>query len=175
MFLLFHIAVPLIVFEIPQIKNRFEFNRLALIIGSIFPDIIDKPFLLLSLGSGRGISHTLLFAIVSFLILFLITRGNKPVSISFLIGIIAHLLLDLPEIPLFFPFINYDFYILDDPLGEWIHTLFNNPIVFATEIIGLSILVIILLMNKLYNIKQITNYFIKTHSQKTRYEKIITI
>lgn len=72
---------------------------------------------------------------------------------------------------MFFPFIIYDYYIIDDPLGEWLYTLFNDPIIFATEIIGLSILIITLLVNKLYNIKQIADYVIKTQSQKKRYRR----
>jgi hypothetical protein len=158
MFPIFHIAVPLILFELPLVKKRFEFNRFALIIGSLFPDIIDKFLLFTNLGSGRGISHTILFIIISFVILHFITKGRKSISIPFLLGMIVHLILDLPEVPLFYPFIMYEFIIIEDPLGLWLYTLFNNPVVYLTEIAGILIIIFVLLNNKLYNIKEITNY-----------------
>ena len=158
MFLIFHVAVPLILFELPLVKKRFEFNRFALIIGSLFPDIIDKCLLFLNLGSGRGISHTILFIIISFVILHFITKGRKSISIPFLVGMVLHLILDLPEVPLFYPFMTYEFIIIEDPLGLWLHTLFNNPVVYLTEIAGLLIIIFIITNNKLYNIKEIVNY-----------------
>ncbi len=42
MFLLFHIALPLLIFEIPYIKDNFKINRLALIIGAVISDLIDN-------------------------------------------------------------------------------------------------------------------------------------
>ena len=157
-FLLFHIAVPLIVFELPLIKKKFGFNRLALIFGSLFPDIIDKSMLFLNLGSGRGISHTILFMIISFIILHIATKRNSSISLPFLIGIVTHLLLDLPEVPLFFPFIPYDFLMLEDPFSFWLYKLFNDPFIYLTEISGILIVLYILIGNKLYSVKEIWNY-----------------
>ncbi len=158
MFPIFHVAIPLILFELPLVKKRFEFNRFALIIGSLFPDIIDKFLLFLNLGSGRGISHTILFILISFVILHFITKGRKSISIPFLVGMVVHLILDLPEVPLFYPFFMYEFIIIDDPFGLWLHTLLNNPVVYLTEITGILIFIFVLINNKLYNIKEITNY-----------------
>jgi len=158
MFPIFHVAIPLILFELPLVKKRFEFNRFALIVGSLFPDIIDKFLLFLSLGSGRGISHTILFILISFVILHFITKGRKSISIPFLVGMVIHLILDLPEVPLFYPFIMYEFIIIDDPIGLWLYTLFNNPVVYLTEITGILIFIFILINNKLYSRKEIINY-----------------
>ena len=158
MFPIFHVAIPLILFELPLVKKRFEFNRFALIIGSLFPDIIDKFLLFLNMGSVRGISHTILFILISFVILHFITKGRKSISIPFLGGMVVHLILDLPEVPLFYPFIMYDFILIDDPIGLWLHTLFNNPVVYLTEITGILIFIFIVINNKLYSIKEITNY-----------------
>ena len=60
MFILTHIFVPLLLIEIFLQKfKKFEenFKRWAIIIGSILPDIIDKPLSLTfpTLFSGRGI------------------------------------------------------------------------------------------------------------------------
>jgi len=114
--------------------------------------------LFLKLSSGRGISHTILFTIVGFIILHLVTKRNSSISLPFLIGMIAHLALDLPEVPLFFPFIPYDFLIIDDPLSHWLYVLLNDPFIYLTEISGILILIYILIGNKLYSVKEIWNY-----------------
>jgi hypothetical protein len=87
-----------------------------------------------------------------------ITKGNKSISVPFFIGMVIHLILDLPYVPLFYPFIMYDFLMIDDPIGLWLYTLFHNPVVYLTEIAGILILFFILINNKLYSIKEITNY-----------------
>ncbi|MHA1486176.1 MAG: metal-dependent hydrolase [Promethearchaeota archaeon] len=155
---MFHIAIPLIVFELPLIKKKFKFNRLALIIGSVFPDIIDKSMLFLNLGSGRGISHTILFVLLSFIVLHIATKRKSYISLAFLIGMVTHLALDLPEVPLFFPFIEYDFLMIEDPLFYWFYKLFNDPLVYLTEIGGILILLLILVGNKLFSVKEIWDY-----------------
>ena len=147
----------MIIFEIPQIKERFKANRLALIIGSLFPDFLDKPLSILEISSGRGFSHTLIFVFVSFLFLHLATKGNKAISFPFLIGCIFHLLLDLPYVPLFWPFIRYEFPKEDKPIETWMYALFNEPIVIITEIIGIVILLFIFFRNKLYRIEELEN------------------
>ncbi len=164
MFPIFHIALPLLIFEIPQIKNKYEVNRLALIIGSMFPDIIGKIFLFLKLDSGRGFSHSILFVSCCFLVLFFISKRNKSISVPFLIGCIFHLILDLPHVPLFYPFIYYEFPILEDPIEFWLEVLFTNPIVIITEIAGLIILLFIIINNKLYNTHSIIA-FLKTNEK----------
>ena len=142
----------------PLIKKKFKFNRLALIIGSLFPDIIDKSMLILNLGSGRGISHTILFIALSFIILHIAIKRKSYISLPFLIGMVTHLALDLPEVPLFFPFIEYDFLMIDDPLSYWFYKLFNDPLVYLTEIGGIVILLLILVGNKLFSVKELWDY-----------------
>ncbi|MFX1588546.1 MAG: metal-dependent hydrolase [Promethearchaeota archaeon] len=153
------------IFELPQIKKKFQFNRLALIIGSLIPDIIDKSLMFLNMSSGRGFSHTILFTFLSSLVVFLITKWNKIISISYYVGTITHLLLDLPDIPLFFPFIYYDFIYIEDPFGSWLYNLLHDPSVYITEIVGLCILIFIIINNKLFNFKKITRFLLE-NSQK---------
>ncbi|MFW9882480.1 MAG: metal-dependent hydrolase [Candidatus Thorarchaeota archaeon] len=150
-------ALPLFISEIPLIK-KLEFNRLALIIGALLPDIIDKPILLLGLGSGRLLSHNIFFILIAFLILFLFTKRNLKISIPFLVGLTIHLILDLPEVPLFYPLISYNFLILEEPLLVWFSKLFNDPVVIMTELIGIAILIFIVINNKLYQKKNINEY-----------------
>ena len=158
MFPLFHIAFPLLIFEIPRLKKNYRINRLALIIGSMIPDIIDKAILFSGLGSGRYFFHSLLFVFLSFFILFLITKGNKEISFPFLIGMLFHLLLDWPGIPLFYPFIEYEFVVTDDAIPLWINTLLTDPIVQATEIIGAAFLIFIIVNNRLYKSEDFVKY-----------------
>ena len=115
--------------------------------------------LFLNLGSGRGISHTILFVLLSFVILHVATKRKSFISLPFLIGMVAHLALDLPEVPLFFPFIEYDFLMIEDPLSYWFYKLFNDPLVYLTEISGILILLLILVGNKLFSVKEIWGYF----------------
>jgi len=131
---------------------------LALIIGSLLPDIIDKSLMFLGLGSGRGFSHTLLFVAVFYAISFLLFKRKTIIPNSLAIGILFHLLLDLPEIPLFFPFINYQFIYLEDPLGGWLFSLLNDPIVQITEALGILILITIVFHHKLFGIRKIFTF-----------------
>jgi membrane-bound metal-dependent hydrolase YbcI (DUF457 family) len=133
---------------------------LAQIIGSLLPDIIDKSLMFLGLGSGRGFSHTLLFVAVFYAISFLLFKRKTIIPNSLAIGILFHLLLDLPEIPLFFPFINYQFIYLEDPLGGWLFSLLNEPIVQITEALGILILITIVFHHKLFGLRKIF-YFVK--------------
>ncbi len=176
-FLIFHVAVPLSIFEIPLIKRKFEFNRFALIIGSLLPDIVDKSLLLINFGYGRGFSHTILFVLISFVILHLIVKRRTNISYPFLLGLIFHLILDLPEVPLFYPFIAYEFIVVEEPIGLWLYKLFNDPRVYLTEIVGILILVFILINNRLYTRKELVlflkqNIELVTHQNTTEPYKV---
>ncbi len=178
MLFLFHMAIPLIIFEIPYLKNRFEVNRLTILIASLLPDIIDKIFLFFSVGDGRFISHSLFFLVISVLLIFLVNKAllltrfsekiknSYSIAISFFIGTFIHLLLDLPNIPLFYPFIEYHVYYYFPYFGaavnSWITEFLSNPILISTEIIGLILLVFIIINNKLYSLKKMWQYFSKT-------------
>ena len=117
--------------------------------------------LFLNLGSGRGISHTILFILLCFIILHIATKRKGYISLPFLIGMLFHLVLDLPEVPLFYPFIMYDFLILEDPFGYWLYVLFNDPVVYLTELLGISLLVFIVIRNKLYNLELMKIFLIE--------------
>jgi hypothetical protein len=167
-FLLFHVAIPLIFFELPFIKRKFEFSRFALIVGSLLPDIVDKSLLFMNLGLGRGVSHTMIFLLISFVILHLIVKRKINISCPFLLGMTFHLILDLPEVPLFFPFIVYEFIAVEEPLELWFYKLFNDPRVYLTEITGFLILTFILINNKLFNKKDIVNFLKRNIDSVTR-------
>lgn len=154
---IFHAALPLIITEVPPIK-KLKINRYSLIIGSLLSDIIDKPLFLLGFGNGRFLSHNLLFVVISFLIVHFFSRKNKSISFPFFMGLIFHLLLDLPSVPLLYPFINYDFGVVEEPLLFWISRLWTDPLVMITEGIGVLFIIYILFKNKLYHIDLISDY-----------------
>lgn len=115
----------------------------------------------LGISSGRGYFHTIVFVLISSLLVYITTRRNKVIAFSYFAGSFIHLLLDLPDIPIFFPFISYQFYYLDDPLRSWLTELLNQPIIYITELIGLVILSFIVINNKLYTISQFKAFLFK--------------
>ncbi|MFX1502575.1 MAG: metal-dependent hydrolase [Promethearchaeota archaeon] len=154
---IFHVALPLIITEVPSIK-KLKINKYSLIIGSLLSDIIDKPLFLLGFGNGRFFSHNLLFVVISFLIVHFFSKKNKSISFPFFIGLIFHLILDLPNVPFFYPFINYDFGVVEEPLLFWIRQLWTEPLVMITEGFGVLFIIYILIKNKLYYIDLISDY-----------------
>ncbi|MHA2131762.1 MAG: hypothetical protein ACW99L_17475 [Promethearchaeota archaeon] len=68
------------------------------------------------------------------------------------------MILDLPEVPFFYPFINYDFVTIEDPLFYWFTTIFTNPLVLLTEITGIGILTYIFIANRLYHRSKFVKY-----------------
>ena len=121
-----------------------------LIIGSLLPDIIDKPvgqiFFKETFSQGRIFSHTLLFLI-------LVTMGGlyfyfKRKKVGLLIlsfGTFSHLIFDqiwrTPQ-TLFWPLYGFTFARIE--LGEWIpnilDALLNSPQVYLPEVGGALIL-----------------------------------
>ena len=162
MFLIFHIALPLTFTEIPQIK-KLQINRFALVIGSLLPDLIDKPLFLLGFGTGRFFTHNLLFVLMSFLVLHFSTKQNLKISFPFLFGVIMHLLLDIPYVPFFYPFISYEFIVIKEPFWYWFRALFTNPVVLITEVTGVILFILILIRNRLYSTKDILSYLKGNH------------
>ncbi|MHA1720075.1 MAG: metal-dependent hydrolase [Promethearchaeota archaeon] len=137
MFPFFHIFFPLFVLEflISFKKIKLEkIQRFWLILGSILPDLIDKPISLITKTiSGRGIAHTPIFLFILCSTIFILTKKTE-LSLSLGSGIIFHLLLDIPSVPWLWPLIPLEFYSFD--FNDWIFTILHNPLIISTEIIG---------------------------------------
>ena len=86
----------------------------------------------------------------------------------FLLGLTFHLILDLPEVPLFYPFIAYEFIVVEEPIGLWFYKLFNDPRVYLTEITGVLILTFILINNRLFNPKDLVRFLKRNGELVTR-------
>ena len=121
-----------------------------LIIGSVLPDIIDKPVgqLLLAdtYSSGRIFCHTLLFAVLITLVgLYLKKRWNKNWLLVLSFGSFMHLILDqmwASPITLLWP--AYGLVFESEDLTYWmeniLHSLITDPGMFIPELIGAAIL-----------------------------------
>jgi len=123
-------------------------NLAALALGSMLPDIIDKPLGLIAFGSpnmGRTIAHTLLFLLLLAALSFY-TRDIRLISITW--GVLAHLILDSmwnsPEIlfwPLLGPFPERP--ILDTlSYIEMLLAGLKNPGILIPELAGFAYLLL---------------------------------
>jgi len=127
-----------------------------LLVGSLLPDIIDKPlghiFFREYLSGGRTFAHTLLFTVLIALGgLFLRYRTGKTWLLVLSLGSFVHLILDemwLSEwrTTLLWPFYGLEFPkadITDWPGNLW-NALLHEPAVYIPEIIGGVVIIIFL-------------------------------
>jgi inner membrane protein len=121
-----------------------------LMVGSLLPDIIDKPlgqYILPGLiGTGRAYAHTLLFPIVlTAAALIIHRRWHRTWGLALAAGTFLHLVLDqlwtTPEV-LFWPLLGTSFARID--LEGWAGSLWqaltSEPSIYLPEIIGFVIL-----------------------------------
>jgi len=123
-----------------------------LLIGSLLPDIIDKPVGIFlfgeTFGSGRIYAHTLLFLIVISLVgYFLYRRYSKNWLLVLSFGTFVHLILDemwLEAETLLWPL--YGFAFPETDITGWWQDMFRllvaDPGVFIPEIVGGVILIL---------------------------------
>ena len=121
-----------------------------LLIGSLLPDIIDKPighfFFQATISNGRTIGHTLIFLILITLAgLYLYQSRGKTSLLAVSFGTFTHLIFDqMWSAPrtLFWPIYGFTFDRMD--LTDWIpnipHALITNPQVYVPELVGAAVL-----------------------------------
>ncbi|MBI2173563.1 MAG: metal-dependent hydrolase [Candidatus Aenigmarchaeota archaeon] len=123
-----------------------------LLLGSMLPDIIDKPLGLVVLKdilySGRLVAHTLLFASLLTLLAF----GRKSMKLKLLsVGIWLHLLFDMMFLyprTLLWPGLG-NFMPLDYH-ADFMAQLVSNPYVYVPEIVGFMFLLYVFFRHGLY-------------------------
>lgn len=150
--------------KVPSSRNSSAAGRLSwisflashidirvLLIGSLLPDIIDKPlghfFFRETLSNGRIICHTLLFLILitlAGLYRYKSRRRTSLLAVSF--GTFTHLILDqMWRAPrtLFWPICGFTFDRMDltDWLPNILHALMTDPQVYVPELAGTAVLV----------------------------------
>jgi membrane-bound metal-dependent hydrolase YbcI (DUF457 family) len=122
-----------------------------LLVGSLLPDIVDKPlgmfFLRDTFGNGRIFCHTLVFALLITLAGFYIYRRHGKMWLLILaFGTFTHLLLDemwLEPRTLLWPLYGYIFPRGDPTDWIWniLYALRTDPGEYIPEIVGAAILV----------------------------------
>jgi len=138
--------------------------RLVLL-GSMLPDIIDKPTWLFAFGdifsTGRGYAHSFMFNLVLLLIALILLRYRKSWLLVISLSSIIHLVLDQiwnEPLTLWWPLIG--------PMPKvattgWyaylVEELISSPSVYIPEIIGLMVLV--LMGARLVMKRRITHFF----------------
>jgi inner membrane protein len=122
-----------------------------LLIGSLLPDIIDKPlglfFLRDSLGNGRIYTHTLLFFVLitaAGMLLYKLRHTTWMLVLS--AGTLTHLLMDqmwLTPKTFFWPFLGLEFDRIE--VTHWISNIFEGlrtyPQIYIPELIGFVVII----------------------------------
>lgn len=154
--------------RINRIRRRLgSIDYRLVLIGSLLPDILDKPSWLITLGdifpSGRAYGHTLLFSMVLFVCGLMLIKYKKSWLLIISLSSIIHLILDRmwtsPVVlwwPLLGPIQTAD---ATGWMSDIIGALFSNPGVYISEIIGL---IIILLMGYRLIVRKRGLNFIRT-------------
>jgi hypothetical protein len=129
--------------------NRIDIR--LLLIGSLLPDIIDKPIGLLlfreTLSNGRIFCHTLLFLIlITIAGLYLYRSRGRTYLLAVSFGILTHLILDqMWRVPrtLFWPVygLTLDRMDVSDWMANILNALLTDPATYLPELLGVVILI----------------------------------
>jgi len=135
-----------------------------LVIGSLLPDLIDKPVGLIlfrdTFQNGRIFSHTILFlAIVSVISFFIYRRYGITGGIALSLGTLIHLVLDqmwLTPDTLLWPILGWSFKktVTGNWVGDAFDALFHDPSIYVPEIIGIMIILYLLSRHYIFSRKQ---------------------
>ena len=130
----------------PVEKPRPALDYRLLLVGSMLPDIIDKPLgvwlLSESLSNGRIFGHTLLLAVLLLGAGLYLYLGRRRVGVLCLtLGTLAHLVLDqmwLNPRTLLWPLygLSFDRVAVEGWLPRILNSLVTEPAVYIPEIIG---------------------------------------
>jgi len=160
MFVLAHTGIPLAIARgIEKIMVRRGIRKLPelidyrlVLVGSMLPDIIDKPLGGLvfreALGSGRTYCHTVLFLVVLLVIgMIFWYKYGRPGFLVLAGGSLAHHVLDgmwLFPATFLWPAYGWAFPqgVGEDWLAHWVKALLTDPYVYVPEIIGGLLLVL---------------------------------
>ena len=135
-------------------KTTLSLDYRLLLVGSLLPDIIDKPLgmwlLREALSNGRVFAHTLLLAgLLAGIGVYLHARHRQVTVLCLALGTLAHLILDqmwLTPQTLFWPLYGLSFErgIVEGWLPRILTSLMTKPSVYLPEIIGALLLAVLL-------------------------------
>jgi len=158
MYPLFHVFFPITLLVVTRVDVKFKINRLTFGIALILPDLVDKLLMWTVGTTGRSWAHNLFFvALVG--APFLLARRFSLAESTWLGGLI-HLVLDIPGVPWFFPFVSYDLFIPEYG-GFWEYFIIGltQPITLITEIGGLVCLIWLIAKYRLLSRPGLTGFF----------------
>lgn len=129
------------------------FDYRLVLVGSVLPDIIDKPLGLIILGSSLGNSrifgHTLLFTLLLAIFGIILKRNSGSLGLLTLAGgSFVHLMLDqmwLRPQALFWPALGASFprENPDNWLSNVLNYGFTHPAVYVPEMVGGAIVIVV--------------------------------
>ncbi len=134
------------------------------IIGSLLPDLIDKPIGLVLNISGRGVFHSLIFILFLYSLLRFRFSEKKLVLNSLLYGSIAHIFLDRVFLDLkifLWPLLGFKISYSVVDVNYYFLAVFNSLYVQITEFMGLMILVSFILVYGLYRKDNIITFILE--------------
>ena len=134
----------------PAKSKKWHIDYRFVLLGSMFPDIVDKPLGMLifagSIANGRVYTHTLLINLILVLIGIYLLKRRGPNFLIFSGCSCFHLILDemwLTPKTLFWPVFGWGF--PKENLSRWLENifqaLFTNPWVYVPEAIGAGIII----------------------------------
>jgi inner membrane protein len=159
---------------VEQAVNRpwFRLDYRFILLGSLLPDIVDKPLGIVifpeAIANSRTILHTMLFLVMTILLgLFIYRWKNALWGFCIAFGVLMHFIMDAmwtDPVTLYWPFIQpafekhpgMEFFAV---VHSWVYTLQMEPRIFLPELAGLVILLIFAI--KVIREKRVTA-FIKT-------------
>ena len=161
MFIFGHVGITLgIFYSLSRLSSKNSFSAAVpyIIIGSLLPDIIDKPLgriiLAETIGSGRIFAHTLLFVALLGLTGYYLYRQGKPNFLIIAAASFCHLLEDSmwnsPTV-LFWPLLGWEFPkdTISANFIEYLMIIFTRSYdvafteVFISEMLGLFIIILL--------------------------------
>ena len=136
----------------------------AVLLGSMLPDIFDKPTWLFAFGdlfpTGRGYAHSLLFNLVLLIGALVFFKRRKSWRLTVSLSSFIHLLLDQiwnDPVVLLWPLLGR---LPESETAGWysyiIKTLFSDPSVYIPEIVGFAVLLV--LASRLVVRKELTTF-----------------
>jgi len=134
----------------PANSKKWYIDYRFVLLGSMFPDIIDKPLGMIifagSIANGRVYTHTLFVNLILILIGAYLAKRKKPNFLFFSFCSCFHLVLDqmwLTPKTLFWPFFGWGF--PKEDISYWWENIFQalltNPWVYGPEVIGAAVII----------------------------------
>ncbi len=157
-----HVFFPIALFVLTSVDIKLKINRLAFSIALMLPDLVDKLLMWTVGTTGRSWAHNLLFVVLAGMPFLLAHRTSLAYGVWF--GSLIHLVLDIPFVPWFFPFISYNLWGASPPdyaggFWEYFANGFKQPIVCFTELGGIMCLVWLLWKYKLLSKAGLNSFF----------------